>query len=290
MFPFRARELVVSMAVTAATISGLAAQEQNSAPSGPAPILMTVSEVVQPGAEAAHARLEAEYAATLEAGQGSQFYLGMEAITGAPQMVFLSGYASLEEMADVHDQDEGALGEKLAGLEEQHSATLAGTVTAIWRLRPELSNPNTANLAAMRYMDVIHIHVKLGHSAEFAEIIKNFKDGWMKADPDFHYSLYQQIYGGSMDDSYMLVIAVKSLADLDKHHSLVPQFRNNLGEDARKRMHDFESTSFNSIDSNLFAFAPSMSRLPQSWTKGDADFWNPQPAAAVPAKKTEKAK
>ena len=266
------------------------AQKQNPVPSGPAPVLMTVSEALQPGAEAAHARLEAEYAAALDAGKGNQYYLGMGAITGSPQVVFLSGYASLEEMADVHDQDEATLGDNLDSLGEQHSATLEKTATAIWRLRPELSNPSPANLATMRYMDLIHIHVKLGHSAEFADIIKNFKEGWIKADPDFHYSLYQQVFGGSMDDSYLLVIAVKSLGDLDKHYSMVPEFRKSLDENARKDMLDFERANYDSIDSNLFAFTPSMSRLPQSWTKEDADFWNPKPPVSVPAKKTGKTK
>lgn len=289
----RSRNLLACIAVAVAaafTAATAHAQEQHPTPSGPAPILMTVSETPLPGAQAAHAKLEAQYAATLEAGKGSEYYLGMEGITGPPQSVFLSGYASLEEMADVHSDDGGALGDKLAKLDEQHDTTLAGTVTAIWRLRPELSNPNTANLADMRYMEVIHVHVKLGHSAEFAEIINNFREAWTKVDPDYHYSLYQQVFGGSMDDSYMLLVAMKSLADIDKHHSMVPEFRKNLGEDARKRMLDFESANYNSIDSNLFAFAPTMSRLPQSWTKQDAGFWTPHRTPAAPATKTEKAK
>ena len=250
---------------------------------------MTVSESPRSGSEAAHAKLEAKYAAALEAGKGNQYYLGMGAITGTPRMVFLSGYASLAEMAAVHNQDEGALGDKLASLDEQHSATVAKTETALWRLRPELSNPGVENLASMRYMDLVHIHVKLGHSEEFASVIKSFRAGWLKAHPDFHYSLYQQIYGGAMDDSYMMVIAVRSLADLDKHHSLVTEYHKALDEDARKHMHDFESAYYDSIESNLFAFTPSMSRLPHSWTKEDADFWNLEPAADASARTAGKA-
>ena len=287
-----ARNLVVWAAVMAAAMPRATAfaQQQNLVPSGPAPVLMTVSETLQPGAEAAHAKLEADYAAALDAGKGNQFYLGMGAITGTPQIMFLSGYASLQEMADVHDQDETTLGETLANLDEQHSATLTGMDTAIWRLRPDLSNPNPANLATMRYIDLIHIHVKLGHSAEFADIFKTYKEGWMKADPNFHFSLYQQVLGAAKDDSYMLVISVKSLADLDKHYSLVPAYRTSLDEAARKRMLDFESANYDGIESNLFVFTPSMSRLPQSWRKQDPDFWNPKPSAPVPAKKADTTK
>ena len=291
MFQSRARKLVVWMAITAGSVSGVAlhAQEHDSAPSGPAPVLMTVREIPQPGAEGAHARFEAEYAAALDAGKASQYYLGMGAITGTPQTLFLSGYGSLEEMSAVHDRDEATIGEKLAGLEEDHSGTLAGTDTAIWRLRPELSNPNPVNLAKMRYMEVIHIHVKLGHRAEFAEMVKHIEEGWMKAEPDFHYSIYQQIFGHSIDDSYMVTIPMQSLADIDKHHSMVAEYRKGLGEDVEKHMQEFESANYNSTESNLFAFTPSMSRLPQSWTKNDTEFWKPKPPVAAPAKKATKA-
>ena len=291
MFQSQTRKVVVWMAVTAGSLSLLAAQtpEKSPAPSGPAPVLMTVSEVVQPGAEAAHAKLEADYTAALDAAKGNQFYLGMGALTGTPETVFLSGYASLDELASVHDQDEGAIGDKLAALDEQHSGTLAGVDTAIWRLRPGLSNPNPINLARMRFIELIHLHVKLGHGPEFAEMIKQMREGWMKADPDFHYSIYQQSFGSSMDDSYLVVIAVRSLADLDKHHAKMTEYRKIQGEDARKRTLEFESTNYDSVESNLFAFTPSMSRLPGSWTKEDAEFWKPMPPAA-PDEKTTKAK
>lgn len=280
------------MAVTAGSVTGVTAQiqEKNSSPSGPAPVLMTVSEIVQPGAETAHAQLEADYTAALDAGKGNQYYLGMGALTGAPQTVFLSGYSSLEEMADVHDQDEGAMGDKLASLDEEHSDTLAGVDTAIWRLRPDLSNPNPMNLARMRFMELIHIHVKLGHGPEFADGIRHMREGWMKADPDFHYSIYQQTFGNSLDDSYLIVIAIKSLAELDKHHAMVAEYQKSLGEDAQKSLLEFESANYNSTESNLFAFTPSMSRLPASWTKDDAEFWKPTPTVAAPMKKASKVK
>ncbi len=291
MIQFRLRKCFVWIAIGAAciTVGTARAQEHDSAPTGPAPILMTVREMPQPGAEAAHAKLEAEYAAALDAGKGSQYYLGMGAITGTPETVFLSGYSSLEEMSEVHDHDDAIMGEKLASLDEDHSGTLAGVDTAIWRLRPELSNPGTVNLAKMRFMELIHIHVKLGHDAEFADFIKHIREGWMKADPDFRYSIYQQTFGNSTDDSYLVVIAVRSLADLDKHHSMMAEYRKGLGEDVGKHMLEFESADYNSTESNLFVFTPSMSRLPESWTKDDMEFWKPKPMVAVPAKKTVKA-
>ena len=283
---------VVWMAVVAAGVTTLVARAEEHAPvpSGPAPILVTVREIPKPGEEAAHARLEAQYAGVLAAGKGSQYYVGMGAITGAQQTVFLSGYSSLEEMSEVHDYDETMLGEKLSKLDKDHSGTLAGADTAVWRLRPRLSNPDPVNLGKMRFMELIHIHVKLGHSAEFADVIQHVQEGWMKADPDFHYLVYQQTFGEAKDDSYLVVIAVKSLGDLDKHHALVAKYQRGLGEEAQKHMLAFEREGYNSTESNLFVFTPSMSRLPESWTKEDADFWSPKAATAVAAKKVAVAK
>ena len=293
MIQSRVRKYVAWMAVVAAGVTAVAvsAQEHAPAPSGPAPVLVTVREMLKPGEEATHARLEAEYAAVLDAGKGGEYYLGMGAITGTQQAVFLSGYSSLEEISDVHDYDETMMGEKLDSLEKEHNSALSGMDTAIWRLRPELSNPDMVNLGKMRFMELTRIHVKLGHAAEFTDLVKQIKQGWMKADPDFHYLIYQQTFGGATDDSYLVVIAVKSLADLDKHHAKVADYQKGVGEEAYKHMLEFESADYNSTMSNLFVFTPSMSRLPESWIKDDLGFWKPKPAAAtVPAKKaaTEK--
>jgi hypothetical protein len=173
---------MVWMAIVAAGATSVAvrAQEHDSAPSGPAPILVMVRETPKPGEEASHAQLEAQYAAALDAAKGSQYYLGMGAITGAPQAVFLTGYASLTEIADVHDYNETTIGDKLDGLAMDHSASLSGVDTAVWRLYPELSNPGTVNLAKMRFMELTQIHVKPGYATEFAEVAKHIREGWSR--------------------------------------------------------------------------------------------------------------
>ncbi len=287
MVQTRIRQYIAWMTITVAGLTAgvVHAQEHPAAPSGPAPVLVTVREMLKPGDEAAHARLEAEYAAMQKGGNGSEYYLGMGAISGKQQVMFLSGYSSLEEMADVHDYNETMLGEKLDKIDSAHGATLAGTNTAIWRLRPDLSNPDTVSLGKMRFMELTQIHVKLGHNPEFAELVKQLRAGWMKTDPDFHYLLYRQTFGNSADDSYLVVIAVKSLADLDKHHAMMAKFQKDLGESTYKHMLDFQSANYDGTVSNLFVFTPSMSRLPESWIKDDLAFWEAKPATAVPAKK-----
>lgn len=281
----RIRLSVASMAIALACVStGVAkAQAHPANPGGPAQVLVTAQESLKPGDEAAHARLEAEYTAVLNANHGSEYYLGMGAISGSQQMVFLSGYSSLEEMADVHDYNETILGDKLDKIDSAHSSTLTGVDTAIWRLRPELSHPDTETLGAMRFMELTRIHVKLGHNPEFVEIMKQIKAGWLKTDPNFHYLLYRQVLGNSGDDCYLVLIAVKSLAELDKHHALTAKYQQALGEETYQHILEFQSANYDSTVSNLYVFTPDMSRLPAAWIQNDLDFWAPAPPAAPPA-------
>ncbi len=292
MVQFRLKTWVtwMAMVVVGATAVAASSQEHAAAPHGPAPVLVTVREIVKPGEEAAHAKLEAEYGAVLDAGKGSEYYLGMGAITGKQEVVFVSGYSSLEEMSDVHDYDETMMGAKLDGLEQEHNATLAGMETTVWKLRPGLSNPDALSLGKMRYMELTQIHVKLGHSAEFTDVMKQVEQGWMKVDPDFHYVVYQQAYGDATDDSYLVLIATKSLGDFDKHHAKVGAYQKSVGAAAHKQMQEFESADYDSTVSNLFVFTPAMSRMPESWTKDDLSFWKPKAVVAAPAKKAATAK
>jgi hypothetical protein len=280
--------MAIPLAIVTTVVVNAQAHPSNPngpAPNGPAQVLVTARETLKPGDEAAHARLEAEYAAVLNANHGSEYYLGMGAISGKQQMVFLSGYSSLEEMADVHDYNETTLGDKLDKIDGAHGSTLTGVDTAIWRLRPDLSNPDAENLGKMRFMELTRIHVKLGHNPDFVEMMKLVKAQWNKTDPDFHYLFYRQVFGNSKDDTYLVVIAVKSLADLDKHHALIAKFQQGLGEEAYKHLLEFQSANYDGTVSNLFVFTPEMSRLPASWIKDDLDFWAPEPPLALPTKK-----
>ncbi len=283
----RVRKCFVWIGVAAVGLTAIAARAQEHAPlpSGPAPILVTVRETPKPGQEFTHAKLEAEIAADLDSAKAKEYYLGMGAISGSEDLMFLSGYASLQEMADVHDNDDTIIGDKLDTLEAEHSATLAKTETSIWRLRPDLSNPQPESLGSMRFMDVVQIHVKLGHDTEFSDVIRKTGDVWAQTDPNFHYMVYQQIFGNGKDNSFLILIPVKALSDIDRHQSLAEQYLKNMGEQVHKHILGIVSSDYDSVQSNLYVFTPSMSRLPDSWTQNDMSFWHPEPLTSTPAKK-----
>lgn len=262
------------------------AQTYDAATSGAPPILVTVREYIQAGAEGAHTRLENDYAGVLEAGKGEQYYLGMGALTGAPRAVFLSGYSSMDEMAAVHGRDYERLGEKLSRIDEAHSETVTDVDTAIWRLRPDLSSAGTVNMAEMRYAELVQVHVKLGHGADFDAISQHIKEGWAKADPSFQYSVYEQNFGPATDDAYLVVIGMKSLGEVDKHHAMIGDYRTALGDETHKKMLGMERDAYDTVETNLLVFAPAMSHLPEGWTKYDTAYWKPKPIVPVAAKRT----
>ena len=277
--------VMTAMLVAAAGAGAQQMQSYDAATSGAPAVLVSVHEFVQPGAEAAHARLEHDYANVLDAGKGEQYYLGLGSVSGSPRAVFLSGYSSMAEMAEVHKYDYDKMGDRLSEIDEAHADTVRDVDTTIWRLRPDLSTSGTVNMAQMRYAELVEVHVKVGYAAEFDQISQHIKEGWAKADPNFQYSVYEENFGNSTDDAYMVVVAMKSLGDLDKHHDMVAQYRSALGDETHKKMIAMEREAYDGVESNLLVFAPSMSRLPEGWTKYDTEYWKPKPTSPAPMKK-----
>jgi len=51
-----------------------------------------------------------------------------------------------------------------------------------------------------------------------------------------------------------------------------------------KRLSELESAAVESRQTNLFAFSPKMSYVPDEWVKADPDFWKPKSMGAGPVR------
>ena len=56
------------------------------------------------------------------------------------------------------------------------------------------------------------------------------------------------------------------------------------GEDGMKKLADLSVAAIESSESNVFAFNPRMSYVPDEWIKADPDFWKPKQVTAPAAK------
>ena len=74
---------------------------------------------------------------------------------------------------------------------------------------------------------------------------------------------------------FLVLITVKSAADLDAEEGQGKQFEEALGAEGMKKMAELESACVESSQTNLFVIDPKMSYPPEAMVKADPDFWKP---------------
>ena len=264
----------------------MVAQDATATMMGPPPILMTVREYPKLGMERQHVQKEMEQIAIVRAAKFNLYTLALRSITGdAPRVVFLTGYESMANIATAHEE----LGKmpdiaKLDKLIDEDEAMLDKTNTAIWRFKPELSSSAPVDMASMRMAVMVQIVTKEGHSDDFESAAKKIIAGWTATDPTYTALIYASVYGGAEAPSYLVILPIKSLSELDKRHEMVDAYHKAVGEEGMKELKKAPE-SYLSDGANLFAFAPRMSYVPESWLKEAPDFWTPKP---LPMEKAEK--
>ena len=73
----------------------------------------------------------------------------------------------------------------------------------------------------------------------------------------------------------LVLITVKSAADLDAEEGQGKQFEEALGAEGQKKMAELETACVESRQTNLFFIDPKMSYPPEAFVKADPDFWTP---------------
>ena len=105
--------------------------------------------------------------------------------------------------------------------------------------------------------------------------------------PDVHWATFEVAYG-LPSGTYAVFTPMKSLEEVDKAYARDKDFMAAMGEAGMKRLSELSAAAIDSIESNLFQFAPKMSYPPEEWVKADPDFWKPKSAMPAGEKKMEK--
>ena len=105
--------------------------------------------------------------------------------------------------------------------------------------------------------------------------------------PDAHWATYELMYG-QQGQAFVIFTPLKSAAEIDRGFDQNKQFMAAMGEDGMKRLSELESAAVESRQTNLFAFSPKMSYVPDEWVKADPDFWKPKSMGAAAGKAAEK--
>ncbi|HZD31015.1 MAG TPA: hypothetical protein VE779_05065 [Candidatus Angelobacter sp.] len=271
--------LLVLLVGAAAT---LAAQ---SSTQPPPKVLVVSREYLKPGKGGSpHQKTESAFVQAMAAARWPTHYIGTDAMTGVNRSVFFTGYDSMDawgkDMAATYGNTKLATALDHAFIAD--GELLTETDTNVFTYREDLSLNANVDIAHMRYFEVSIFKAKPGHEMEWEAIAKMYVDNYPKANPAGHWATFQQAYGAHSGGVYVVIIPMKSLAEIDAGMASDKKFYEALGESGMKKMMELSAASTDSIESQVLIFNPAMSYVGDDWIKADPGFWKPKPAAAAP--------
>lgn len=277
----------VTAVVGMVSVAPMGLQAQNDGSNGPPKVLVIQRELVKPGRSGGmHEKTESAFVAAVKANHLDIHYLALTSLSGPDRALFLSGYPSV----GAWEEERKAVGKNAAGEAALDRADVADgehlteQAQSVWRLNDEMSL-NENGLHGDRYMQIEQFKIKPGHVAEWEELVKLVKAGYEKGIPGASWDMFEQVFG-TAGNGYIVIVKLKSLAEIDEHHAGGKAFVDAMGESGMKKLGQLEAACVESQETNLFAFSPKMSVPREEWVKDEPEFWGTKKVVAV--KKEEK--
>jgi hypothetical protein len=260
----------------------------------PPKVLLITREYVKPGKNGElHEKAESAFVQAMAKAKAPTNYLAMTSLSGKSRALFFTFYESF----DAWEKDVSATAKNAslsAALEKANVADgelLESADQGVFvyedefSLRPKYTDPHRRALELSSY------HVKPGHYAEWAELVKLVRNAFEKNVPESHWACYHLQYGGP-GGIYLFLTGMRSASEIDASFAQDKQFEAALGEHGLRRLGELESAAVESSDHELFIYNPKMSYPSDEMIKGDPDFWQTKPdtTAKTVATKSEKAK
>ena len=267
------------------------AQDAPEATTPPPKILLIDREFLKPGkGGAVHEKSESAFVQALARAKWPTHYFAANSLTGKSRALFFIPYPSFAawEQDALAQQKNAALSAALDRAALADGELLSETDAGVFMYNEEQSLRGPVDIAHMRYFEISLYRVRPGHRREWSDIVKLVKVAYDKI-PDAHWAVYEALYGQE-DVTYLVIIPMKSAAEIDKNMEQDKQFVEAMGEDGMKKLGELESSAVEFTQTNLFLFSPAMSYPPDAWVKADPDFWKPKagaPAKAMPKGKTD---
>ena len=242
---------------------------------GPPPnILVIHREFVKPGmAGALHDTSESAFISAIRKHHSTARYIGVVSQSGLSRVLFLGGYPTLAAWEEENNAmgSDAALSADLEKATVADGALLTSYEQSVWRYRPDLSVKPGVNQGD-RYMEIYQFNVRPGHRQEWEQMAAMIADGYKKGDPAGHWDIFQSVFG-SAGNSYLVIIPLKNLGELDEAHANGGKFEGAMGPDGLKKLDQLSAEAVESMSINLFQFSPKMSYPPDRFIKADPEFW-----------------
>ena len=276
--------LGLSLAVTCAGVTS--AQENSPGNSSIPKVLQIQREFVKPGkAGMVHDKSESAFVDAMKRAKWPTNYVGMTSLSGKSRALFFTWYESFEAWqkdSDAADKN-ATLSAALDRAFMNDGELLESTDQGVFYLHEEMSLRPRPDLSQMRYLEISAYRVRPGHDKEWTEAVAMVKAAYEKGVPGSHWGMFQQLYGGE-GGTYLVLMAHKSLAEIDQSFADNKQFMAALGADGMAKLSELVAASVESSEHQLFQVNPRMSYVSDEWIKSDPAFWMPK-AAVTPAAK-----
>lgn len=252
-------------------------------PEGPPAVLRIFREDIKEGKAGAHEKTEAAFMQAAAKAKYPVRVVGLTAMTGTTQALFLEGHGTFASIADAQAVlDTPEFGKLDAADAELRSSSRSMIAT----YRPDLSYAvDKINLPKVRYFNVETIRAKLDQAQKFVELARLVVAGAQKSGDTQPVATYQ-IVSGAPSGTYVLLEPMESLKSMDegpeRDRAMVQAIRN-----GPQTMRELSETIANQ-ESLLFAVAPAMSLPDKEWIAASPEFWTPKPAPAATKAATEK--
>ena len=271
---------VLCLFITFAGIGIAAAQDSGSMK--PPAVIQINREWLKPGrAGMLHDKTEAAFVATMNKSKVQGHYIALNSMSGKSRALYLTRYDSYAaweadnklfeknaSLAAELERDTVADGELLEGLD---SAVLTYVDEMSYHPRPDYSHA--------RYYQIMQFHVRPGHTREWMQVTKMYKDACDKVGLDIHWGMYQLAFGGE-GGTYIALTHRDSLAELDNEMANNKKFLEAMGgEEGMGKFDELFGQAVDSSHTELFAINPKQSYVDESTAKADPGFWKPKAAA-----------
>ncbi len=257
----------------------LAAQAQT--PAVLPPNILNIETInIKPYMDGSYDQVASEYPGLSQELKDPMHVLAMEALTGPPRAIYLSGFDSFEALQKNEEwlSGDAATDAKSDALDARTAPYISEEHNTIWHYRPDLSNNVAgADIPHSHYWEMIVFHMRPGHAEHFDELTKLYRDACLKSGQNIPWSAYEGMMG--VTDSYLILVPMASLKDEDAGLAHRKDFGDALGDEGRNRFDKLTEENVASVEDNLWMVNPEWSHVENSWIEADPHYWAYEPAA-----------
>ena len=254
------------------------ARAQEMPTSQPA-LLTIIIEDLKVGRTAEHLLNEAGWPKAFEKSKSPTTYLALTSVTGAPQVWFVTPYASYEkEGEDVRrNQADAVLSAEMDRLAKADAEFLDGIRTIQAVARPDLSHGAYPDIARARFWDITTFRVRPGHSMQFEAAAKAYVAAAERVAPgEMSFRTYE-VVAGMTGPTFLVFASVNDYADYDKVMANSSRIWQSMTPEESAVFEKYGKEAEMSTLNNRFGLDPKMSYVSAATRATDPAFWNRNP-------------